>query len=135
MTDKKPSSSFKYMFGGNREKAIQRDGEKCVKCGMTRAEHRERFGRDITVDHIDNNGSQVPSAMKNNSMDNLQTLCSPCHGKKDSRYARQGFKLTDNQVINIRHIGWTIEYQETAKLYGVSPSYISLIMNNKARVS
>jgi hypothetical protein len=72
-------------FGGNRELAIQRDGEKCVKCGMTRQKHRDTYGCDITVDHMDYMGSSVPKHLKNNDLSNLQTLCKKCHGKKDGR--------------------------------------------------
>ena len=70
----------RVLFGGNREKAIQRDGEKCVKCGMTREQHRKTFGRDITVDHIDGNGRYTPPEGRNNSLDNLMTLCMPSGG-------------------------------------------------------
>ncbi|NCB27318.1 MAG: HNH endonuclease [Bacteroidia bacterium] len=68
-------------FGGNRELAIARDGGKCVMCGMTRDEHKRKFKRDITVDHKDGKG--INSKVKNHALDNLQTLCCPCHGKKD----------------------------------------------------
>ncbi|MCW2763641.1 MAG: hypothetical protein JWR85_3842, partial [Marmoricola sp.] len=71
-------------FGGNREKAIQRDGEKCVKCGITRAEHSILYKKDITVDHIDGLGVGQPVYLKNNSLENLQTLCSVCHKAKDN---------------------------------------------------
>lgn len=70
-------------FGGNRELAIERDGFACVRCGMTRREHKNRFGRDITVDHIDGFGRNTPRVDKHNNLDNLQTLCCVCHGKKD----------------------------------------------------
>lgn len=73
----------KYEFSGRREDVIIRDKGRCVKCGMTREEHYEKFGRDITVDHIDGTGCNTPASRKNNSMDNLQTLCLPCHGRKD----------------------------------------------------
>lgn len=63
-------------FAGNRETVIKRDEERCLHCGMLRSEHREEYGRDITVDHIDGN-------RKNNDLSNLQTLCLRCHGKKD----------------------------------------------------
>lgn len=69
-------------FGGNRELVIQRDNEMCVTCGMTRIEHKEKYNADITVDHIDGTGrNDLPT---NNDMDNLQTLCLPCHGRKDT---------------------------------------------------
>lgn len=70
-------------FGGNREKAIQRDGEKCVLCGMTRKEHRSKYGRDITVDHINGKGRNTPKEKRDNRLENLQTLCLRCHGLKD----------------------------------------------------
>jgi hypothetical protein len=72
------------MFGGNREAAIQRDGEKCVHCGMTRQEHRDYYECDITVDHIDRMGSTVPPELRNNDLSNLQTLCYRCHNMKDN---------------------------------------------------
>ena len=72
------------MFGGNRIKVLERDGFKCVKCGMTNEEHKEKFKFSITIDHIDGNGRY--SEIKNNSIINLQTLCLPCHGKKDNNH-------------------------------------------------
>jgi 5-methylcytosine-specific restriction endonuclease McrA len=72
-------------FEGLREQAIQRDGGRCVRCAMTRAQHKLIYNRDITVDHIDGLGRN--SAVPRNELSNLQTLCLPCHGKKDG--ARQ----------------------------------------------
>jgi len=74
-------------FGGVREDVIQRDGEKCVDCGMTRQEHKERWNKDITVDHINRLGSGVSKHLKDNRPENLQTLCCVCHGKKDGKLA------------------------------------------------
>ena len=74
---------YKNRFGGNREIVLARDGNKCVQCGMTREQHQKTFKRDITVDHIDGRGRY--SASKNHEIDNLQTLCLICHGKKDSK--------------------------------------------------
>lgn len=93
----KRESSDRVYFGGNRFRAIERDGGACVSCGMTQKQHKETHGNDITVDHIDGDRS-------NNSLDNLQTLCLSCHGTKD--VARRKYtltKLTENQVINIFH--------------------------------
>lgn len=75
----------RHRFGGNREAAILRDGEKCVDCGMTRAEHKARWGRDITVDHIDRKGRYTPTKERNNNLNNLKTLCLKCHGAKDGK--------------------------------------------------
>jgi 5-methylcytosine-specific restriction endonuclease McrA len=116
------------LYEGNREVAIQRDGEKCVKCGMTRDEHKKRYKFDITVDHKDGKGTHVPAKERNNAIDNLQTLCIHCHVRKDSKFQ----KITDIQAINIRHVyggEWT--RHRLARLYGVSDSLISDIVRNK----
>lgn len=78
-------SADRKFFGNNRELAIQRDGEKCVDCGMSRKEHYNRYGMDITVDHIDGTGINTPLEEKNNDLDNLQTMCLACHGSKDRK--------------------------------------------------
>ncbi len=98
----RPISSSKRLFGGWRETTILRDGEKCVKCGMTRAEHRAKYNCDITVDHIDGRGKYTPQAEKNNDPSNLQTLCMPCHGRKDWSRAVPKSKLTAEDVLDIR---------------------------------
>lgn len=81
--------SIKYMhkkrFGGLREQVIQRDGEECVECGMTREEHKNEWGRDITVDHHDGAGRY--SDEPNHDLANMQTLCLRCHGRKDVQRA------------------------------------------------
>lgn len=59
----------------------------CVKCGMTRQEHRDKYNRDITVDHIDGQGRNTPKEERNNNLNNLLTLCLPCHGYKDAKRA------------------------------------------------
>lgn len=81
----KTASNNTNRFGGNRELVIQRDREQCVLCGMTRVAHKEKYGRDITVDHIDGQGRYTAKDEQNNNLDNLQTLCLPCHGTKDIR--------------------------------------------------
>lgn len=89
------SLNNKY-FSGLRELVIERDGG-CLSCGMSRGEHFEIHGRDITVDHIDGRGRNTED--KNNLLSNLQTLCLGCHGRKDKPR-----KLTEEQVINIYHV-------------------------------
>lgn len=102
------NSNDRNEFGGNREAAILRDKEKCVKCGITRSQHRITYGKDITVDHIDGKGKLVSKEDKNNELSNLQTLCSKCHGAKDGKLAwskraprthcKNGHELTPENV-------------------------------------
>lgn len=54
-------------FGGNREKAMERDGYKCVICGAT---------EDLGVHHKDFSGQ---TDKPNNELDNLMTVCKSCH--------------------------------------------------------
>ncbi len=56
-------------FAGRREQVLMWDGYMCRIC---------KSRDDLTVDHIDRD-------RKNNRMDNLQTLCRPCHGRKDGQ--------------------------------------------------
>lgn len=67
-----------HRFKGSRKKVLKRDKYKCCDCGMSREEHKNKFKRDITLDHIDGN-------RKNNNVRNLKTLCLHCHGRKDGR--------------------------------------------------
>jgi 5-methylcytosine-specific restriction endonuclease McrA len=79
-------SMNKIRFGGLREQIIQRDGERCVLCKMTRTEHRLMFDRDITINHIDHQSTRSSKfdGTINNDPDNLVTLCLPCHGSVDA---------------------------------------------------
>lgn len=70
------STASEYGAGGLRKAVLERDGYRCVVCGMTDAQHKEEWGRPITVDHKDKDRG-------NNTMENLQTLCLRCHGRKD----------------------------------------------------
>lgn len=131
----RPQYQIDYRFGGNRETAIQRDGEKCVMCGMSRDEHRAKWGSDITVDHIDGTGKNTPKHLKNNSLDNLQTLCLSCHGKKDGLRRTQihGIrhrlaKLTDEDVRDIRmFLKSGFGYTQISRVYPVAPNTIAKI--------
>lgn len=87
-----PGRNVKYMhkkrFGGLRDDVLERDGYKCMKCGMSNQEHKQRWDRNLTIDHIDGNGRYSDSP--NNEIENLQTLCLRCHGRKDSaKYWRE----------------------------------------------
>ena len=86
-----------HRFGKNRIKALERDDYKCVKCSMTNEQHETKYGRSITVDHIDGKG--MCSKEKNHALDNLQTLCFPCHIRKDLfASGKRGFNANLNSV-------------------------------------
>jgi len=60
-----------------RKLVLERDGYKCVKCGMGQEEARER-GHTLSIHHI------VPwRDTQDNSMENLITLCQSCHMKEE----------------------------------------------------
>ena len=76
------SQKATYETGGRRAAVLERDGHKCVRCGMTEAEHLARWNKPITIDHRDRN-------RKNNTPENLQTLCLECHGEKEQSLNRE----------------------------------------------
>lgn len=57
-------------FGGNRQKALERDGYKCVLCGAT---------ENLAVHHKDDSGQ---TDNPNHELDNLITVCNSCHTKQ-----------------------------------------------------
>lgn len=75
----------KYFFSNLRQKVFFRDNYSCVKCSMTMSMHIEKYGKELSIDHI--NGKGRYSHLPDNRMLNLQTLCLSCHGKKDNRYS------------------------------------------------
>ncbi len=79
----KPPSDKDDHCGGMSKIVLKRDGYRCLHCGMTNAEHKRRWKKNLTIDHIDKNGSTKPSRLRNNALRNLQTLCLQCHIKKD----------------------------------------------------
>lgn len=88
--DKLNKYPLEWRFGGNRQKALQRDNYTCVSCDMTNDEHIEKYNRSITVDHIDGRGRNTDKKYANHDLSNLQTLCLSCHGKKDIERRKTG---------------------------------------------
>jgi hypothetical protein len=64
----------------------ERDGYKCLDCGMTQAEHAERHGRGLEV-HRTTPGSEYALD------DTCVTLCMGCHDKRHVLLAVPGFQL------------------------------------------
>jgi len=61
-------------FGGNKQKVLERDGNKCILCKSITKLH---------IHHIDGTGGSSRRGYKNinNSMENLITVCFNCHRK------------------------------------------------------
>jgi hypothetical protein len=71
-------------YGANwdeqRKKAVERDDDKCVICGIGSDEHQEQHGCDLHVHHIEPLATfDSPEAA--NELRNLVTLCRSCHAK------------------------------------------------------
>jgi 5-methylcytosine-specific restriction endonuclease McrA len=69
----------------NRKKAKERDGYKCVDCGITEKEHRERddlFGEGLHVHHK-KPVRQFDKPKKAHKLDNLITVCSIHHRMRE----------------------------------------------------
>lgn len=60
-----------------RAKVLERDGYKCVKCGVHASHER------LTVDHI----VERKDGGSDYDHENLQSVCWPCHGKKTAAEA------------------------------------------------
>jgi 5-methylcytosine-specific restriction endonuclease McrA len=71
----------KQRFSGLREVVWKRDDYKCVSCKMTMELHVLKWGKRLTVNHI--NGIGRNHKVPDNRMENLETLCLRCHGVKD----------------------------------------------------
>lgn len=111
------SETSHYATGKMRLFILDRDGYKCIECGMTDAEHKEKWGRPITIDHKDKN-------KKNNSPENLRTMCLSCHGRKDLHPELREKKLQDRkaEILQSRSKGET--YQSIADRHGCSISTV-----------
>jgi len=55
-----------------------RDQARCQDCGMTMPEHLDKYGRDLSVHHIQP-ARTLDDPENRNAADNLVTLCTSCH--------------------------------------------------------
>ena len=60
--------------------ALKRDNFSCRLCGSSKTPH---------VHHIDNRGVGYPKEERNNALDNMLTLCNPCHMKVHTHVERR----------------------------------------------
>lgn len=73
-----------FNWKNHREKAIKRDGGKCVACGMDRKAHKEKYGSDIEVNHIEPFRNFI-NHRDANKLDNLETVCKSCHRGREKK--------------------------------------------------
>lgn len=69
-----------------RQKRRERDDNKCVVCGLSNGEHKERTGKSLHVHHIQRKESFRDEEgeidfERANRMENLITLCETCHNR------------------------------------------------------
>ena len=87
-------------YGGNGIKALIRDNFKCQSCRKNKNEVKR-----LEIHHIDGNGSQKPYKERNNKLENLITLCSPCHSMVE--ISRRG-----HPAVNAKSGKWAIRFEK-----------------------
>lgn len=91
--EKTIKSMHNKRFGGLREAVLERDNYCCQHCGMTDEEHREKWDCQVSLHHIDGQGSH--SETKNHTMENLLTLCKSCHSIEDWKRIKKARRCID----------------------------------------
>lgn len=87
-----------------RVEARKRDDAMCQNCGMTEEEHINKYGLSLDVHHIN-----PYRQSKDNTLENLITLCKKCHRKIEHTEKRAiletgGQRFIDIPIIGIKHI-------------------------------
>lgn len=96
-------------------KARERDGQKCVRCGSTEnlVVHHKDGSRKLGLDKMDN------------SLENLLTVCKPCHAKEHGqvlRFSNPNIKI----ILELRSQGKT--FQKIATYLGLSRQRVHQII-------
>lgn len=124
---RKKRKEFKEKYGysleryydnkGLREEVLKRDGYKCIECGMTAEEHLKKWNRPITIHHKNKNH-------KDNRLENMETLCLSCHGRKDisPKLIQQQVPKYKHEILILRAFG--LSYDDIADYFGFSTSSI-----------
>jgi 5-methylcytosine-specific restriction endonuclease McrA len=106
-----------YDNNGLRQQVLERDNYKCVVCGMTAEEHIKKWKRGITVDHINRIHSD-------NRIENMQTMCLSCHGRKDLKPELRERKVV-NKIFEIMWLRiWGFTYEDIADYFGFSTASV-----------
>lgn len=69
----------------------QRDGFRCLQCGLTNAEHVARHGRQLEVHRV------IPGSVYSAEPGVCRTLCRSCHGPQPKR--KRGQRFEEEHVI------------------------------------
>lgn len=94
-------------FSGNKKHVLERDSHKCTDCGKTKG---------LIIHHKDGSGK---SNNPNNEIDNLITLCRPCHSNHHSGENNHAFiHLSKEQILEARRS--SSSWEETAKKLSVT---------------
>lgn len=73
-----------YNWKDQRLLALDRDGHKCINCGLTDNDSKEKYGSSLDVDHIIKFHS-FKTYEDANKLDNLQCLCKSCHRIEEAK--------------------------------------------------
>ncbi len=103
----------------------ERDGFRCVDCGMTNDQHLERFGRRLDVHRLEA-GSKY-------AVDGCVTLCRPCHTKKPKQRGRAHLVFGDRVGLFAKVLPDCLEMLEEASVrLGISRAAVIEILARSA---
>lgn len=128
-------SNDMWRFGGNRTKVFERDGYKCVQCGMTMEEHKNKYNRELSIDHIDGRGCTTPKEYKNNELNNLQTLCLSCHSKKDVKVDKLTKRAVWQLDLNGKRIKRFDSLISAERELNIDSSNITAVIRGRAKTT
>ena len=85
-------------WGTLREKIRKRDGNKCLRCGITNDEHVMDRGYSLHVNHIIPFWQYQGNNAAANNPSNLETLCHPCHMTVEWQYRKNNHMQLTLQI-------------------------------------
>jgi len=103
-----------------KRQCLKRDGYKCRLCGAGYPIIETNKGRYLHVHHIDLSGVILFGSDRNNNIDNLITLCPPCHQKEHAKIKDVIFSLKINNNCTLDDI---------AKMLKLDPRVVAHIFN------
>jgi len=84
---------YRPSWDSNRKPALERDNYRCVECGITDDEHRIRYDKGLHVHH------KIPYKIsKNDSLENLVTLCVQHHIRAEQEILREMNKIKSSLI-------------------------------------